>query len=63
VSAAPAADAGIAGIAQQIDPAISVATKKKSAVAMPACPAHQTRSNRTGNCRPMTSEMEVRRSR
>jgi hypothetical protein len=58
--AAPADGAAIAGIGHRVDPAIAVATKKKSAsrapAAMPACPADQTRSNRTGNCRPLTSE-------
>jgi hypothetical protein len=61
VSAAPAGGAAIANIAQQVDPAIHVATKKKksdtqSAAAKLACAADQTRSNRTGNCRPLTSE-------
>jgi hypothetical protein len=58
--AAPADGAAIAGIEQTVDPAIAVATNKKSAsratAAKPACPADQTRSNRTGNCRPLTSE-------
>jgi hypothetical protein len=56
VSAAPAGGAAIAGSAQQIDPAISVAAKKKSTAAKPPCAVDQTRSNRTGNCRPLTSE-------
>jgi hypothetical protein len=61
VSAAPADGAAIAHIARQVDPGINVATKKKktatqSAAAKPPCANDQTRSNRTGNCRPLTSE-------
>jgi hypothetical protein len=59
-SAAPADGAAIARIGHEVDPAINVATKKKSAsrttAAKPACAADQTRSNRTGNCRPLTSD-------
>jgi hypothetical protein len=61
VSAAPADGAAIARTADQVDPAINVATKKKKSgtqttAVKPACPTDQTRSNRTGNCRPLTSE-------
>jgi hypothetical protein len=58
-SAVPAEGAAIAGIGQQVDPVINVATKKSKkaqAQAKPACPADQERSNRTGNCRPTRSE-------
>jgi hypothetical protein len=59
-SAAPADGAAIAHIGHAVDPAINVATKKKNAsqttAAKPTCAADQTRSNRTGNCRPLTSE-------
>jgi hypothetical protein len=59
-SAAPADGAAIARTAQQVDAAINVATKKKksgtqTAAAKAGCPADQTRSNRTGRCRPLTS--------
>jgi hypothetical protein len=61
VSAAPVDGAAIARIGQQVDPALNVATKKtksgsQTTAAKPACPADQTRSNRTGQCRPLTSE-------
>jgi hypothetical protein len=58
-SAMPAEGAAIAGIAQQVDPVISVATKKgkkAQAQAKAPCPADQERSNRTGNCRAIKSE-------
>jgi hypothetical protein len=60
-SAAPADGTAIARTGQQVDPVINVATKKKksgtrSAAAKPPCANDQTRSNRTGNCRPLTSE-------
>jgi hypothetical protein len=57
-SAAPADGAAIARIGHKVDPAIAVAKKSASqtTAAKPACPADQTRSNRTGQCRPLTSE-------
>jgi hypothetical protein len=60
-SAAPADGTAIARIGQQVDPAINVASKQRkrgsqTTAAKAACPADQTRSNRTGNCRPLTSE-------
>jgi hypothetical protein len=60
-SAAPADGAAIARIGHEVDPAIDIATKKKKSgsqttAAKPACAVDQTRSNRTGNCRPLTSE-------
>jgi hypothetical protein len=58
-SAIPAQGSAIAGISHEIAPAINVATKKSKKAAQAAkapCPADQTRSNRTGYCRPLTSE-------
>jgi hypothetical protein len=60
-SAAPADGAAIARVGRQVDPVISVAAKKvkksgTQTAAKPACAVDQTRSNRTGNCRPLTSE-------
>jgi hypothetical protein len=60
-SAAPADGAAIARIGHDTAHVVSVATKKKkrgsqSTAAKPSCAADQTRSNRTGNCRPLTSE-------
>jgi len=55
--AMPANGMAIAGAAG--NQVITVATKKKKTTqntAKAACPADQTRSNRTGNCRPLTSE-------
>jgi hypothetical protein len=54
-------DGSIVRIGEPVDPAINVATKKKKSgtqttAAKPACAADQTRSNRTGQCRPLTSE-------
>jgi hypothetical protein len=54
-SATPADGAPIARIAPQVDPAINIATKKKKTAAK-ACPEGQELSNRTGKCRPPTSE-------
>ena len=58
VSAVPIDGAAISRTGQQVAPAISVVAKKKSAqtAAKPPCAVDQTRSNRTGNCRPLTSE-------
>jgi hypothetical protein len=53
-SAAPAGGAAVARIAHQVDPAINVATTKKTAAK--SCPAGQELSGRTGKCRPPTSE-------
>ncbi len=51
---------GLADARVAIDQVVTVATTKKKAktenAAKAACPADQTRSNRTGNCRPLTSE-------
>jgi hypothetical protein len=56
-SATPADGAAIARIGHQVDPAINVATKKKSTTtAAKSCPAGQELSNRTGKCRPPTAE-------
>ena len=54
VSAVPIDGAAIIRMGQQVAPAISVAAKKKSTqtAAKPPCAVDQTRSNRTGNCRP-----------
>ena len=56
VSATPADGAAIARIGHQVDPAINVATKKKTATAAKKCPEGQEISTRTGKCRPPTSE-------
>jgi hypothetical protein len=58
VSASPADGAAIARIAQQVDPAVNVATKKKKSTktAAKTCPEGQEISVRTGKCRPPTSE-------
>jgi hypothetical protein len=53
-SATPADGAAIARIGHQVDPAINVATKKKTAAK--TCPAGQELSVRTGKCRAPTSE-------
>jgi hypothetical protein len=56
-SAIPVNGASIARIGQQIDPAINVATKKKSSqTAAKTCPGGQQLSTRTGKCRTPTSE-------
>jgi hypothetical protein len=56
-SATPADGGAIARIGHQVDPAISVATKKKkTATAAKSCPEGQELSTRTGKCRPPTSE-------
>jgi hypothetical protein len=60
-SATPADGAAIARIAQQVDPAINVATKKKKKkssqpTAAKTCPEGQELSVRTGKCRLPTSE-------
>jgi hypothetical protein len=59
-SAMPADGSAIARIGQQIDPVISVKTKKKPkatpAASKAPCPADQERSNRTGQCRPARSQ-------
>jgi hypothetical protein len=59
-SAMPAQGAAIAGISHEVAPAMNVATKKSKKAAQAAnkgaCPADQVRSNRTGYCRPLTSE-------
>jgi hypothetical protein len=57
-SATPVDGAAIARIGHQVDPAINVATKKKksSQTAAKTCPEGQELSNRTGKCRPPTSE-------
>ena len=57
VSAAPAGGAAIARIAHQVDPAINVATKKKSTAAK-SCPEGQQLSTRTGKCRTPTAEQK-----
>jgi hypothetical protein len=54
-SATPADGAAIVHLGQQIDPTINVATKKKKTAAK-SCPEGQELSNRTGKCRPPTSE-------
>jgi hypothetical protein len=54
-SATPADGGAIAGLGHNVDPAINVATKKKSTVAK-KCPEGQELSVRTGKCRPPTSE-------
>jgi hypothetical protein len=56
-SATPADGSTIARIGHQVDPAINVATTKKSPqTAAKTCPGGQQLSNRTGKCRPYTSE-------
>ena len=56
-SATPADGSAIARIGHQVDPAINVATKKKSSqTAAKTCPGGQQLSNRTGKCRPYTAE-------
>jgi len=55
-SATPADGRAIARIGHQVDPAINVATKKSSQTAAKTCPPGQQLSNRTGKCRPYTSE-------
>jgi hypothetical protein len=61
-SAIPANGAAIAQLGKQVDPLINAKHKKKKAAATadtaakPACPADQTRSNRTGACIPLKSE-------
>ena len=45
--------AAIARIGQQVDPVIAVKTKKKATA---PCPTDQVRSNRTGFCRPSSSQ-------
>jgi hypothetical protein len=56
-SAIPADGAAIARIGQRINPAIDVATQKKSSqTAAKKCPEGQQLSTRTGKCRPPTSE-------
>jgi hypothetical protein len=54
-AAMPIDGAAIARIGQQVDPAINVAARKKTAAAK-ACPEGQQLSTRTGKCRPPTSE-------
>lgn len=61
VSPVPAMPADGSAIARAaVDQVITVATKKKAAktqaTAKAPCAADQIRSNRTGNCRPLTSE-------
>ena len=56
-SAAPAGGSAIARVAHQVDPAINVATKKKSS-ASKSCPEGQQLSNRTGKCRAPTAEQK-----
>jgi hypothetical protein len=53
--ASPASGAAIAGIAHAVDPAIGVATTKKTAAAK-KCPPGQELSTKTGKCRAPTSE-------
>jgi hypothetical protein len=53
-SATPPDGAAIARIGHQVDPAINVAAKKKTAAKK--CPEGQEISTRTGKCRPPTSE-------
>jgi hypothetical protein len=56
-SAAPADGSTIARIEHQVDLAIIIATKKKNPpTAAKTCPGGQQLSNRTGKCRPYTSE-------
>jgi hypothetical protein len=61
-SAIPANGAAIAHLGKQVDPLINVKHKKKKAqaaadtAAKPACPADQTRSNKSGGCVPLKSE-------
>jgi hypothetical protein len=55
-SATPADGAAIARIAQQVDPAINIATNKKTAQTAKSCPEGQQLSTRTGKCRRPTSE-------
>jgi hypothetical protein len=55
-SAMPADGGALARIGHQVDPAISVATKKKKTAAAKSCPEGQELSTRTGKCRPPTSE-------
>jgi hypothetical protein len=58
-SAAPANGAAIARIRHQLDPVITMATKKKkSSQTAPACPEGQQLSNRTGKCRTPTAEQK-----
>jgi hypothetical protein len=45
--------AAIAQIGRQVDPVITVKTKKKATA---PCPTDQVRSNRTGFCRPSNSQ-------
>jgi hypothetical protein len=57
--AAPADGAAIARIAHEVDPAINVATKKKSSqAAAKSCPEGQQLSTRTGKCRTPTAEQK-----
>ena len=56
-SAMPVAGAALAGIGRQVDAVIDVAAKKKkTTTAAKTCPEGQELSNRTGKCRPPTSE-------
>jgi hypothetical protein len=57
-SATPVDGAAIARIGHQVDPTISIATKKKKSTqtAAKTCPEGQELSVRTGKCRPPTSE-------
>jgi hypothetical protein len=59
-SATPADGGAIARIGHQVDPAISVATKKKKTSptksAAKTCPEGQELGARSGKCRPPTSE-------
>lgn len=59
-AATPVDGAAIARIGHQVDPAISVATKKKKTSqtksAAKTCPEGQELGARTGKCRPPTSE-------
>jgi hypothetical protein len=58
-TATPADGAAIARIAHEVDPAINVATKKKSAqTAAKSCPEGQQLSTRTGKCRTPTAEQK-----
>jgi hypothetical protein len=59
-SAIPAEGAAIAGIGQQIDPVINIATKKKKKAAQaqtkPTCANDQVPSTKTGGCIPEKSQ-------
>jgi hypothetical protein len=55
-TAAPADGAAVTRIEHRVDLTINIATKKNSQTAAKTCPGGQQLSDRTGKCRPYTSE-------